>query len=452
MESVREPVVAGTFYPSDPITLGSLIDTYLAGDASPETVPKAIIAPHAGFVYSGPVAGRVYKQFEPARATIKRVILLGPSHRVAFRGMAVPTTTSFRTPLGNIPVDSAAISKIVSLPAVGFLDQAHADEHSLEVHLPFLQQVIDDFSLVPIVVGDVSKEEVADVLDSLWGGPETLVIISSDLSHYEPYDRAKDLDSKTCNKITSLNATLAGGEACGCRPVNGLLHYLKLHNLSIETVDLRNSGDTAGSRDRVVGYGAWRVLGNSEAESAEWNLSERQTLLQLAREAIRSELEGDKGFNLNLDRFSPELRAERATFVTINLNGRLRGCIGSLIAHRPLVVDVAHNAQAAAFKDPRFSALTLAEYQHIDLHISILSEPREVFVSSRQDLISNLMPGKHGLIIKENGHQATYLPSVWDQLPDPDQFVSELRRKAGLPGDGWSDDTQVLFYTAEEFS
>ena len=453
MESIREPAVAGTFYPSDPTTLSALVATYLEGESDVDGVPKAIIAPHAGFVYSGSIAGRVYKQLEPARQSISRVVLLGPSHRVAFRGMAAPTATSFRTPLGDIDIDSAAIQKIVDLPTVGFLDQAHAEEHSLEVHLPFLQQVLDNFSLVPIVVGDVSKEEVAAVLEKLWGGPETLIVISSDLSHYETYDRACDLDAKTCGKITALNATLGGGEACGCRPVNGLLHYLKSHDLKIETVDLRNSGDTAGSKDRVVGYGAWRVVeGKLASDTDEWSLADRQTLLQLAREAIRSPLDGDSNFNVDLNRFDPKLRTDRATFVTINLKGRLRGCIGSLVAHRSLVADVAHNAQAAAFKDPRFPPLTASEYQQIDLHISILSEPWQISVESRQELIDKLIPGKHGLIIKERGHQATYLPSVWEQLPDAGQFVSELRRKAGLAANGWDPETEVFFYTTEEFS
>ena len=450
MESVRTPAVAGTFYPADPVSLSTLIDSYLSEPAN-EPVPKAIIAPHAGYVYSGPTAGQVYGQLAAGTSSINRVVLLGPSHRVAFRGMAVPSSTSFRTPLGDIPIDASGIQKIIDIPGVGFLDEAHAEEHSLEVHLPFLQQMLDDFSLIPIVVGDVDKETVARLLERLWGGPETLIVISSDLSHYESYDRAKELDAKTTAKITSLNPTLVGGEACGCRPVNGLLHYLKQNNLSIETVDVSNSGDTAGSKDRVVGYGAWKVTMRSES-TQEWNQAERQTLLQLAREAIRSPLRGESNFNIALDQYSAHLTQERASFVTINLDGRLRGCIGSLAAHRSLVADVAHNAQAAAFKDPRFSALTQREYQNIELHISILSTPRQVAVTSREELIEALQPGVHGLIIREAGKQATYLPSVWQQLPTAAQFVSELRRKAGLAPNAWSPQTEVFFYTTEEFS
>lgn len=277
-------------------------------------------------------------------------------------------------------------------------------------------------------------------------------MISSDLSHYEPYERAQAIDARTNAKILNLDATLQENEACGCRPVNGLLQLAKQRGYTVNAVDVRNSGDTAGNRDRVVGYGAWEITELDEADSDAWTRAEKQTLLQLAREAIRSPLEGEKNFNINLNRFPDRLKLERATFVTLNLDGRLRGCIGSLQAHRPLVVDVAHNAQAAAFKDPRFQSLTHQEYQKVDIHISILSEPKPLEVTSREELISKLEPGIDGLIIMENGRQATYLPSVWEQLSSPDQFVSELRRKAGLSPDGWSTETRVLTYRTEEFS
>jgi AmmeMemoRadiSam system protein B/AmmeMemoRadiSam system protein A len=433
-----------------------MLDEYLGNtgqypDQQVTDCPKAIIAPHAGYVYSGEIAGKAYQLVASARARIKRVILLGPSHRVAFRGMAVPTANVFKTPLGNIAVDSQAIQQIVGMPSVGFLEEAHTEEHSLEVHLPFLQRVIDDFTLVPIVVGDVNKEEVAAVLEALWGGPETLIVISSDLSHYEPYEKARELDAHTAHKIATLNPTLKGSEACGCRPVNGLLHYLKLHHLTIDAIDIRNSGDTAGDKSRVVGYGAWQVKEANTLQN-EWSLAERQLMLQVAREAIRSPLEGEKNYNINLDLYPEHLRKELACFITLNIGGQLRGCIGSLQAHRPLVLDIANNAQAAAFKDPRFSPLTHKEYWQTDIHISVLSEPAPLPVTSREDLEAKLRPGTDGLIIRESGRQATYLPSVWEQLPTPQQFVTELRKKAGLKGDGWTGETEVFIYTTEEFS
>ena len=278
-----------------------------------------------------------------------------------------------------------------------------------------------------------------------------MIVISSDLSHYEPYEKAQAIDAQTNKKIVALDATLNGKEACGCRPVNGLLQLAKARGYSLNKIDVRNSGDTAGTRDRVVGYGAWELTEKADTGD-NWSRAEKQTLLQLAREAIRSPLEGEKNYNINLDRFSDRLKLQRATFVTLNINGRLRGCIGSLQAHRPLIVDVAHNAQAAAFNDPRFQRLTHDEYQQVDIHISVLTEPKPLTVRSRDDLLKKLRPGVDGLIILEAGKQATYLPSVWEQLSDPELFVRELRKKAGLSADGWSDDTRVMTYQTEEFS
>lgn len=453
MQAVREPAVAGTFYPNDPVTLSSLIDTYLEGEPVSSDSPKALIAPHAGYIYSGPVAGSAYRLLTPFHNKIKHVVLLGPSHRVGFDGMAVPHATTFRTPLGDIPLAVETINRIVSHPAINYRDDAHAAEHSLEVHLPFLQQVIDDFDLVPIVVGEASADDVADVLNTLWAGEDTLIVISTDLSHYLPYEAAQRTDANTIQKIESLKPTLRGHEACGCLAVNGLLQYLKANGMTIDTVDARNSGDTAGDRDRVVGYGAWRISGERRvAERESWSPSEKQTLLQLAREAVRSPLEGEDTFNVNLDRFTRRLKEQRASFVTLNINEQLRGCIGSLAAHRPLVLDVAHNAQAAAFKDPRFRPISHEEYQQIDVHISILSKPTPLLVDSRQALENALRPDIDGLILKEGSNHATYLPSVWSQLPDPAQFIRELRRKAGLHPDGWSQSIEVFTYTTVEFS
>lgn len=451
---MREPAVAGMFYPGDARELAASVDAMLDGADTRSNggrtgaTPKAIIAPHAGHVYSGPVAATVYAPLRASAGKIRRVVLLGPSHRVGFRGIAAATATTYRTPLGDIPVDAESIQRIVGLPDVGFLDQAHTQEHSLEVHLPFLQRTLGDFTLVPLVVGDAPPASVAGVLEKLWGGPETLIVISSDLSHYEDYAAAQAHDAKTCARIVALDETLAGEDACGCRPINGLLHLAKQRGLAIEQVDARNSGDTQGPKNRVVGYAAFAIR---EAATQSLSLAHRQRLLQVARDVILQPLLGNRDIKLDLSQFPPSLREQRAAFVTLNRDGGLRGCIGSLQATRPLVLDVATNAQSAAFKDPRFSPLTLAEFQDVDVHISVLSEPEPFPVASREALIEQLRPGIDGLIIDDGGRRATYLPSVWEQLPTPEQFVRELRRKAGLPADGWREGTQVFRYHTEEF-
>jgi AmmeMemoRadiSam system protein B len=258
MNSTRPAAVAGMFYPDDPRTLRDMVRKFLSDAGTGAAPPKAIVVPHAGYVYSGPIAASAYARLQPAHAAIRRVILLGPAHRLPFRGLAVCDVDSFDTPLGPVPLDREATAMILKLPQVQVLTEAHAQEHSLEVHLPFLITVLDDFKLVPLVVGDADPDAVAEVLDRLWGGPETLIVVSSDLSHYHDYATAQRLDRATSNAIESLSPQAIGYDsACGRNPLNGLLTVALRRGLHAHTIDLRNSGDTAGPRDRVVGYGAY---------------------------------------------------------------------------------------------------------------------------------------------------------------------------------------------------
>jgi MEMO1 family protein len=256
---VRPSAVAGRFYPSDPAELRDLINTLLAQVPPPiGPAPKAIIAPHAGYMYSGPIAASANAQFIPARDLIQRVILLGPSHYVAVDGLATSSAEAFATPLGVVPLDLAAIRQILSLPQVRELDDAHAQEHSLEVQVPFLQTVLGRFTLVPLAVGDTTPEDIAEVLEALWGGPETCFVISSDLSHYHDLQTARRLDQATAKAIEALKPQAIDEEgACGRMPIRGLLQAARRHRLCARTIDLRTSGDTAGPREQVVGYGAF---------------------------------------------------------------------------------------------------------------------------------------------------------------------------------------------------
>jgi MEMO1 family protein len=260
MSAVRPAAVAGSFYPAEASRLASQIAAYLAEaprDATGARAPKAIIAPHAGYIYSGPIAASIYAQLAPLRGRVERVVLAGPAHRVYVHGVAVPAASAFASPLGTVRLDTDAIARLRALPFVEVSDHAHAMEHSLEVHVPFLQSVLGDFALVPLVVGDASPDRMAQVFDALWGGEETLIVVSSDLSHYLPYDRACERDRDTAQAILRMDASLVPEEACGCAPINGLLRAARKHGLEPEQVDLRNSGDTAGDRSRVVGYGAF---------------------------------------------------------------------------------------------------------------------------------------------------------------------------------------------------
>lgn len=262
---IRPAAVAGSFYPADAGMLDRDLHHYLQeaetrvrNPQGGERWPKALVVPHAGYIYSGPVAASGYALLENGRGTVRRVILLGPAHRVPVRGLALPGARGFRTPLGVLRVDEDGAAAIAGLSQVRESQPAHALEHAIEVHLPFVQKVLGEVTVLPLVVGDASAAEVAEVLEQLWGGPETLIIVSSDLSHYLPYDIARSVDHGTARQILSLSpAPLAHEQACGATPINGLLMAARRHGLRPELLDLRNSGDTAGPRDGVVGYGAF---------------------------------------------------------------------------------------------------------------------------------------------------------------------------------------------------
>ena len=257
--SIRQPAVSGLFYPDDPQSLRHEVNQYLAeASGVDEEPPKAIIVPHAGYIYSGPVAASAFARLAKGHDRIRRVVLLGPSHRVPFYGLAVSGASSYRTPLGDIPIDQDWQQAVLGMPQVVTLDAAHANEHSLEVQLPFLQLLLDEFELVPLVVGDAEADQVAGVLERLWGGAETLIVISSDLSHYHDYATAQRMDRATSDAIIGLHPEQLGYEdACGRIPVAGLLTLAKQRGLEGVLLDLRNSGDTAGDKQRVVGYGAY---------------------------------------------------------------------------------------------------------------------------------------------------------------------------------------------------
>jgi AmmeMemoRadiSam system protein B/AmmeMemoRadiSam system protein A len=431
MLSIRPAAVAGMFYPGDARALAAEVDDLLGGvgDAEPRLgFPKALIVPHAGYIYSGPVAAHAYDAIAPARGVVKRVVLLGPTHRVAVRGFALPASDFFDTPLGRVALDKEAFEKIKDLPQVVHSDSAHAAEHSLEVQLPFLQRALGEFSLVPLAVGMASVEEVAVVLERLWGGPETLIVISTDLSHYHHYDEARRIDGSTVERIARFAADLSHEEACGATPLNGFLSVSKKKSMQIRLLAACNSGDTAGGKAQVVGYSSFGVY-----EGEPLSLEEAgKTLLGIARASIENALSGKKKEELQT---KPWLRQAGATFVTLTKGGALRGCIGSLQAARPLGVDIAENSLGAAFRDPRFPAMTADEWTQCSVEVSLLSAPKPMRFADEADLLAQVRTGEDGIILESNGKRATFLPQVWESLPDKRAFFAELLRKAGLPAD-----------------
>ena len=533
--AIRPPAVAGSFYPADRTTLKQLITHQLDYSREvlqqleptlPAGVPKAVIVPHAGYVYSGTAAALAYALLERGRGSVTRAVIVGPTHRVAVRGVACSTAAAFETPLGTVPVDIAAERKALGLsvneplrsgtharpgasaPAMIVNGPTHAQEHAVEVQIPFLQTVLGpDLTIVPLNAGDATPQEAGDVLRALWGGPETVIVISSDLSHYHPHEVARALDDQTIADIAALHLPIHPRRACGAYPINGLLDVLKgRKDMKLFELGCSTSGDDgvvalAGQprptmRDAdepVVGYvsfAAWESKPEADAPAGADDLGESGTahgdvLLKLARAAIRERLHIEHptaaDSTASILAANPWLNESGACFVTLTEGGRLRGCIGSLAAHRSLGKDVTEHAVDAATRDPRFNPVTAAEYPLLNVEISVLGEPEPITVNScdadsrdtgsktatlaslqsgpqtdavkrdgsnverpvrsRTELEEVLRPGKDGLILADRrGCSATFLPQVWDELPNPHDFVAHLLAKAGIrPSYDWND-------------
>lgn len=480
--STRAPAIAGTFYPATAAALNAQLDVCFAARVVYDgPAPKAIIAPHAGLIYSGPVAASAYAALAPDAAQISRVVLLGPSHHVGFRGFVVPEASLWQTPLGTVPIDTASVQQLAQRADVQRSDAPHAPEHSLEVHLPFLQRVLGTFELVPVLVGQISPEQGASLIDALWGGAETRVVISSDLSHFFSQSKAQTVDAQTTAIIEGLDAdAMLHADACGRYPTAGLLHLAKRRGMRETTLDVRTSADTAGDPSRVVGYGAYLLHeheatiqrknpedpgrerpstppSTASAADRRFNAGRRRHLCVLARRAIRDGLargattdSSVRPPRLDLSDAPGWLREHGATFVTLNRpHGHLRGCIGTLAAYQALGQDVVDHAFAAAFRDPRFPPLSHAELDGLSMHLSVLSAPEPFPARDETDACARLRPGVDGVVLSSGNHRATFLPQVWESLPDPHDFLAALRQKAGLPPGHWPVTLQT--YTVQEW-
>lgn len=460
MTIIRPPAVAGTFYPNDADILRSeidgLMDAALHSDAvSGDVSPKAIIVPHAGLMFSGSLAALGFATVRALKDTIKRIVIIGPAHRMAFQGIALARADQFATPLGTMRCDLPALQKALALPHVQMLDDAHTLEHGLEIELPFIQRLFgekSDIGIVPLLVSRCSPRQVHEVIEKLWGGPETLIVISSDLSHFHDYDTAKKMDNRTRAMIENFDAeNIDTNDACGALPVAGILMAARNRGMKIKTLGMRNSGDVTGDKSRVVGYGAWAVYdgkasgmggdGEDDFTKATETLirTHGPAMLDLCRQSILHGIETGAPLQVSANEVGPALAAPGACFVTLKKAGQLRGCIGSIISHAPLATDLCENAFKAAFRDPRFAGLSRAEIgDDLELSISVLSPPHPFGFADEADLISKLTPFEDGIILSDGNRRGLFLPQVWDQLPDPKDFLAHLKRKAGLAMDHWS--------------
>ncbi|MDI9333863.1 MAG: AmmeMemoRadiSam system protein B [Cytophagales bacterium] len=468
---VRPPALANAFYAGDPLNLMREVDAQLseaqalvAAQLPAQTVcPKILVVPHAGHVYSGLAASVGYARIAPHIATIQRIVMLCPAHREYFAGVALPNVSAFATPLGTMAVDALGVAAVSDLPFVGAYAKAHEQEHALEVHLPFLQRLWKDApraaqpSIVPMVVGDVSAEQVSVLIERLWGHTQTLIVISTDLSHFQTYAQANATDSVTCAKVRALHTDITHAQACGATPLNAALMLANKKQLNIEHLAYCNSGDTAGNtpegRERVVGYASFALYEPMTSLAGQGlAASQGAALVQLARAALHHAV-GAPAMPTPMQ--APWLDAAGACFVTLSHNGQLRGCIGSLMAHRLIKDDVIHNAQAAALHDHRFTPVTADEAPRLGIEVSVLTAPVPLGFANEAHALWQLQPLVDGVIFlaEVNGqtYRSTFLPQVWAQMADAQQFMAQLKMKAGLPADFWSNAVQLQTYRVQEF-
>jgi hypothetical protein len=448
---VREPAVAGLFYPDDAADLRAAVTGHVDRAPAPEGPAEAgaLIAPHAGYRYSGATAGVAYRMVAERQGLIQRVVLAGPAHRVPVEGVGVGVTSAraWRTPLGEVPVDVEACGRLVSAGAAVAADEAHAPEHSLEVHLPFIQQVLGPVPIVPLLVGRCLASVVAAALELAWDDHATLVVISSDLSHYLDEDEARARDDRTRQAIIEGRAGDIGPyDACGSVAVTGLMVAAQHRDVVPRTLALSTSADASGDRTRVVGYGSFAFEPPRPLLPVEGDW-----LVARARAAIAHELRTGTVDPLDDEDVPERLCLPGASFVTLDYAGDMAGCIGSLEPSRPLWRDVALNARGAAFADPRFDALAAADLDHTDITVSVLST-MERLPSEPEALAAALRPGADGLMVEAEGSRGTFLPSVWHKLPTPASFVRSLMAKADLPPEPWPDDVRAWRYTTDEFT
>jgi len=459
---IRKPVWAGQFYPADKNALEAQIRA-LAQKAGPGAAPadrplKALVLPHAGYVYSGPTAAQGAAVLAGRR--FAKVVLLGPDHRVGFADAAVTGAMAWETPLGLVPIHGDAKKLVDSDRRFNVVAASEAAEHSLEVIVPFLQYHLGRFALVPITLGPTDPAAMAATVAGLLAS-DSLLVVSSDLSHYLPDDQARQRDQQTLKAVLALDPALLvknDNRACGAVPLMILIELARRQGWRPQLLHYATSADSAGGRDKVVGYAAiafWEeVTMSKDSQTPTLTTDQGQALVKLARRTLAEALGRTPPADALLDKALQDkgLDQKRGTFVTLTKKGDLRGCIGSLSADEALVAGVRHNAKNAAFHDPRFAPLGAAELDEVAIEVSILTDPQPLDYKDAADLVAKLRPKIDGVILRKAGAGATFLPQVWDQLPRTEDFLGHLCRKAGLAPDAWrKGDLTVLTYQVQYF-
>jgi len=463
---VKEPNVAGQFYTDNPTQLSSQIEQFInAAKVQPlDKHVDVLIAPHAGYIYSGSVAAHGFKA--ASNNTYSTVVILAPSHFFPFKGISIWQEGFFKTPLGDVEVDSQFTSSLIDANEnFYFKEEVFDREHALEVEIPFLQETFEDFKIVPIIMGqpsmDVLKEFALALKNIIGNREDVLIVVSTDMSHYHEDQFARTMDARTIEAIKDLKAEQIFVEChkrtmemCGFIPVTAAILYAKAKGLNhVEILKYAHSGDVSGDMERVVGYTSALIYKNGskeskkkEEEGSSFTLDQKKKLVQLARETVEEFVRNKKKLDVNVD--DPRLLGkEEGIFVTIYKNGQLRGCMGSILGNAPMCMMVRDLSINSASRDPRFKPVEESELESIDIEVSVLSKPRKI------DSVDEIIEGVHGVIVSQGSKAGVFLPQVWDHGYKKDEFLSILcSQKAGLSKDCWKDPkTRIEIYTAEVF-
>lgn len=432
MERIKEPSVANSFYSGNTNTLRTQIENFKKNNVNPyEYKSKAVIVPHAGLIYSGQLA---YKGINQLDRNIKNIIIFAPAHRMFFNGISLTGFDKWRTPLGDIEINQEINNEIIKKFNGSIFDDAYKEEHSVEIQVPIIQSIFNEVKIIPVLIGRESPNKITEIIEYYYKNPDFGFIISSDLSHFLKDEDAKNIDLKTANMIETGNINgFTHEQACGAVGIFGLCNFANKNNFSLIRVDMYNSSLVSNDKERVVGYGSWLLFEGEKNEFIKKYYS--NYIVNLCKKAISSNFNKEKFYTDHssvFDEFG-------ACFVTLKKNDKLRGCIGSIIAHRPLIVDLVHHAADAAFNDYRFPPLQEDELDNLKISISLLSEPKPIAFKDEEDLLNKIVPYQDGIIIKDKNYQAVYLPSVWEELPNKKAFLNSLKVKAGLPYDYFSN-------------
>lgn len=442
MFKVKAPSVAGSFYPDDKNELIKTI-TFMMSKKEYNYPSRAVIVPHAGYIYSGKLA---FAGIECLDKNVKNIFIFAPAHRVFVEGCALSSYDYWNTPLGDVKINQEINKELEENFGCNFFDKAYEEEHAVEIQLPIIQTLFKEISVVPILVGREEVENIKKIMEHFYKNKENAFIISSDLSHFHSAENAEKIDNYTFDMIEENNVeNFQSEQACGATSVCALVEFSRENNFSLIRIGAFNSSEVSGYSQRVVGYGSWMLF---EGERNEFiNKFFKDKVIEICKTSIQKTFEGF--VDIKIKDYPKVLDEKGACFVTLEIDGNLRGCVGSIIAHQSLINDLLQNSYNAAFNDTRFYPLTEEEFKHTKINVSLLSAPKKIEFESEEDLLNKIVPFEDGIIIKDGRYQAVYLPSVWDTINNKREFLNSLKQKAGLPPDYYSKTFEAYRFKTE---